>query len=50
MNAILRAHRQEKPVYIVDPEGRLTSEDQRQSNTQTIKGVEDIDTIVRYLV
>ena len=50
MNAILRAHQQEKPVYIVDPEGRLTSEDQRQSNTQTIKGVEDIDTIVRYLV
>lgn len=50
MNAILRAHQQEKPVYMVDPEGKLTSEDQRQSNTQTIKGVEDIDTIVRYLV
>jgi len=50
MDAISRARQQEKPVYVLDPQGRLAPEDQREANTQTIKGVEDIDTVVRYLV
>jgi DNA processing protein len=50
MDAVKRARQQGKPVYILDPERELTSEDQRRLNAQRIDGVGDIDTIVRYLV
>jgi DNA processing protein len=50
IDAVNRARQQGKPVYILDPERKLTSEDERRLNAQRIDGVEDIDTIVRYLV
>ena len=50
IDAVNRAYQQGKPVYILDPEGKLTPERRRQLNAQAIDGVGDIDTIVRYLV